>query len=126
MAPFPLLLALLAQAVTAQPTAPDWREIGLSVNGRQAAYDRASIARAGPVTRVRMRFTEAASYAVSMVELRCAAYEARIMGMITYDANGVEQSRNEMVTPFRAIIAGTFLETLRGEVCGTGQGSAAQ
>lgn len=125
MAPFPLLLALLAQAA-AQPAAPDWREIGLSVNGRQAAYDRASIARAGPVTRVRMRFTEAGSYAVSMVELRCAAYEARIIGMTTYDANGVEQSRNEMVTPFRAIIAGTFLETLRGEVCGTGQGPAGQ
>ncbi len=123
MTPLTFLFLLLAQAAGPQP---DWRPLGTSTAGRQTSYDGASIVRAGPVTRVRLRFAEAGNYALSMVELRCGAYEARVLGMVTYDPNGVEVNRNEMTTPFRAIIAGTFLETLRAEVCGAAQGLAAQ
>ncbi len=123
MAPFPILLLLLAQAAAPQP---DWRSLGTSTSGRETSYDAASIVRAGAVTRVRLRFAEGGAYALSTVELRCAAYEARVMGSVSYDANGVEQSRSEITTPFRAVIAGTFLETVRAEVCGTGEARAAQ
>jgi hypothetical protein len=62
---------------------------------------------------------------MSTVELRCATYDARVAGMTSYDANGTQTGRNEMVTPFRAILVGSFVETLARAVCGAGQGPAA-
>jgi hypothetical protein len=123
MAPLPFLFLIAAQAAAPQA---DWRPLGTSPGGRVTTYDAASVARTGAVTRVRMRFQEGGPYAISVVELRCAAYEARAMGSVTYDANGVELARNEMTSPFRAIIAGTILETLRAELCGTGEARPAQ
>jgi hypothetical protein len=120
MTPFVLLLALAAQA-TAQP---GWRPIGVSGNGRQTSYDPASVVRAGPVTRVSLRFTEQTSYALSTVELRCAAYEARVVGVVTHAQDGTVVNRNEMATPFRAIIIGSFLDTLARAVCGAATGPA--
>jgi len=122
MAPFALLLALVAQAA-AQPA---WRTIGTAANGRVTAYDPASLVRAGPVTRVRLRFTDQGSYTLSTVELRCATYEARVIGVVIYDPNGTELNRNDMSTPFRAILAGMFLETLARELCGAVEGPAGQ
>ncbi len=112
-----LFLALFAQAAAQ----PDWRPLGVSGNGRPTFYDPASVTRAGAVTRVRMRFNEQDAYTVSNVELRCGAYEARVMGIVTHSPEGAELSRNEMATPFRAIVVGSFLETLAREVCGAGQ-----
>ena len=119
-----LAFSLVVQAAPAQvpPAQGDWRPLGTSGGGRQTSYDAASITRAGPVTRVRLRFIEGQSYALGTIELRCAAYEARSMGTVTYDPNGVELNRNDMATPFRAIIAGTILETVRAEVCGAAPG----
>ncbi|HYD13007.1 MAG TPA: hypothetical protein VEC11_09180 [Allosphingosinicella sp.] len=120
MAHFALLLALLAQAAAQ----PDWRSLGTSGNGRQTSYDAASVVRAGPITRVRLRFVEEGSYTLSNMELRCAAYEARVLGIVTYSPEGAEQSRNETSTPFRAVVVGSFLETLAREVCGAAQAPA--
>jgi hypothetical protein len=113
MAPFILLLAFAAQAATQ----PDWRPLGVSNNGRPAFYDPASVVRAGDVTRVRLRFTDENHYALSTTELRCAAFAARMIGVITYAADGTEVNRNEMVTPFRGIAMGGFLDTLARAVC---------
>jgi hypothetical protein len=120
MAPLLLLLALAAQAAPQ----PDWRPIGVASNGRQTSYDPASVARAGAVTRVRVRFADQGSYSLSTVELRCAALEARIVGLVSYDANGTEVSRNEMTTPFRAVAIGGFLQTLASEICSAAQSPA--
>ena len=119
-----LLVVLAAQPVPQATAQPDWREIGLSVNGRQTSYDAASVVRVGPVSRVRMRFVEAETYGISTVELRCAAYEGRSVGAVTYAPNGREVSRNEMVTPFRAIRIGSFLDTLAQAICGAAQAPA--
>ena len=113
MAPLALLFAFAAQAAAQ----PDWRPLGLSNNGRPAFYDPASVVRAGNVTRVRLRFADAGGYALSTAELRCAAFEARMIGAISYAADGREENRNEMITPFRGIVAGGFLETLARAVC---------
>ena len=117
MAPFALLLALSAQAAAQ----PEWRPLGVSGNGRPTFYDPASVARAGAVTRVRLRFNEQDAYTISNVELRCGAYEARVVGIVSHSPDGTEISRNEMATPFRAIVIGSFLENLAREVCGAGQ-----
>ena len=73
---------------------------------------------------VRVRFTEANGYTLSMIELRCGAFEGRIVGTTAYDANGVEQSRNDMATPFRAILSNSFMGTLSREICGAAAGPA--
>jgi hypothetical protein len=113
MVPFLLMLAATAQAAAQ----PDWRPLGLSNNGRPVFYDPASVARAGNVTRVRLRFIDESRYALSTAELRCAAFEGRMIGVITYAADGTEVVRNEMITPFRGIVAGSFLDTLARAVC---------
>jgi hypothetical protein len=109
------LLFLLAFAV--QAAQPDWRPLGPSNNGRPAFYDPASVVRAGAVTRVRLRFTDESHYALSTAELRCAEFEARMIGVISYAADGTEVNRNEMITPFRGIVAGGFLDALARAVC---------
>jgi hypothetical protein len=125
MAPFAFLLAALVQAATpAAAPPPGWRPLGMSGNGRETFYDPASVVRAGPVTRLRLRFTEESGYMLSNIELRCAAYEARVAGMTAFAPDGREISRNEMMTPFRAIVAGSFLERLATEVCGAATGPA--
>jgi hypothetical protein len=125
---FPFLMLLIAQAAaqSAAPPAPrpDWRPVGPPFNGRQSFYDPASVARAGTVTRVRVRIADPAGDAVSNLELRCANYDARIVGVLSYDPGGNQIGRSEMVTPFRAIIAGSFVEVLAREVCGAAQGPA--
>jgi hypothetical protein len=122
VAPLFILLALVAQAAPQ----PAWRPIGVAGNGRQTFYDPASVVRAGPVTRVRLRFTEEAAYVLTTVEIRCAAYEARVLGTATYANDGTERDRNELTTPFRAIVAGGFLDTLARDLCGAAQGPAAE
>jgi hypothetical protein len=112
---------LLAQAAPAQP---DWRPAGLSGNRRETHYDAASVVRGTPVSRVRVRFTEENGYVLSMIELRCNSFEGRMVGTTTFDANGVEQSSNGMATPFRAIIANSFMDTLSREICGAAAGPA--
>lgn len=126
MAALPLLMLLLAQTA-AQPAAPsaprpDWRPLGPALNGRQSYYDPASVVRAGPITRVRVRIAESVGDAISDLELRCANYDARINGVLSYDANGNQIGRSEMMTPFRAIMVGSFVEVLAREVCGAAQG----
>lgn len=135
MAPFLLLLALAAQAAsTPQPAAPTaaspppaWRPIGFG-NGGQARYDPASVVRVGPVTRVRLRIDYEGGYSVNMLELRCATYEGRLVGSVSYDANGREQSRNDIASPFRAITAATSAgnigEALAHELCDPTQAPA--
>lgn len=113
MAPFLLLLAFAAQ-VAAQP---DWRPLGAANNGRPAFYDPASVVRTGNLTRVRLRFTDESSYSLSTAELRCASFEARMIGVVSYAPDGRELTRNEMMTPFRAIVAGGFLDALARAVC---------
>lgn len=120
MIPFALLLALAAQA----PPQPAWRPLGVSGNGRQTYYDPASVVRAGALTRVRLRFSEEAAYVLTTVEIRCAAFEARVLGTATYANNGTERGRNELTTPFRAIVAGGFLDVLARDLCGAAQGPA--
>ena len=124
MASLPLLALLLAQAAAPSAAQPGWRPLGQSGNGRESFYDPASVVRAGAVTRVSVRFVEATGHVVSTVELRCANYDGRVAGMTTYDANGTQTGRNEMATPFRAILAGSFVETLAREVCGAAQAPA--
>jgi hypothetical protein len=124
MLPLALLLALAAQPAGQATPAPAWRPLGVSANGRQTFYDPASVVRSGPVTRVRVRFTEPDAYSLSMVELRCAAYEARVIGIVSYAPDGSERNRNDMASPFRTIRPGGFLETLAGELCGATQGPA--
>jgi hypothetical protein len=110
---FLLLLALAAQAAAQ----PDWRPLGPSNNGRPAFYDPASVVRTGNVTRVRLRFTDESNYSLSTAELRCGSFEARMIGVTSYAADGRELNRNEMTTPFRGIVIGGFLETLARAVC---------
>ncbi len=130
MAPLALLFALVAQPAAAPPAPaapavpPGWRSLGVAGNGRDTYYDPASIVRAGPITRVQLRFNEETDYVLSTLELRCATFEGRAVGMITYNPDGTEANRNEMSTPFRAIIVGSFLEALSREVCGAAQGPA--
>lgn len=124
MIPLALLLAFAAQPAGQAAPAPAWRPLGISANGRQTFYDPASVVRSGPVTRARIRLVDQSSYSLSMVELRCAAYEARVIGIVTYAPDGSELTRNDMVSPFRTILAGGFLESLAGELCGATQGPA--
>ena len=124
MALLALLFAFAAQSAGQPAPAPAWRPLGLSANGRQTFYDPASVVRSGPVTRARIRFTEQDAYSLSTVELRCAAYEARVIGIVSYAPDGSERNRNDMASPFRTILAGGFLETLAGELCGATQGPA--
>jgi hypothetical protein len=93
-------------------------------NGRQSYYDPGSVVRTGPVTHVSVRISESVGDVVSNLELRCANYDARITSVLSYDPNGNQIGRSEMVTPFRAIIFGSFVEVLAREVCGTAQGPA--
>ena len=125
MTSLPLLALLLAQAAAPPAAQPDWRPLGPSATGRQSFADPASVVRAGAVTRVSVRFVEATGHVMSTVELRCANYDARVAGMTTYDANGTQTGRNEMVTPYRAIMVGSFVEALAQSVCGAAQGPAA-
>jgi hypothetical protein len=113
VAPFLLLLAFAVQAAAQ----PDWRPLGASGNVRPVSYDPASVVRAGNVTRVRLRFNEASGYSLSTAELRCAAFEARMIGVFSYAADGRELNRNEMTTPFRGIVPGGFLDALARAVC---------
>ena len=38
--------------------------------------------------------------------------------MVSYSADGRELGRSDLMTPFRAIVPGGFLEALAREVCG--------
>ena len=125
MASLPFLALLLAQAAVPPAAQADWRPLGPSATGRQSFYDPASVVRAGAVTRVSVRFVEATGYVVSTVELRCANYDGRVAGMTTYNASGTQTAHNDMATPFRAILAGSFVEALAQAVCGAAQGPAA-
>lgn len=124
MTPLLLLLALAGQAASvpqaAPPPQPGWRPVG-SGNGGQGSYDPASVVRAGPVTRVRLRMDYAGGHSLNILELRCATYEGRLVGSVNYDANGRELSRNDMASPFRAITAasgaGSIGEALARELC---------
>lgn len=111
--PFLFLFALAVQAAAQ----PDWQPLGPSNNGRPAFYDPASVVRAGNITRVRLRFTDESNYALSTAELRCASFESRMIGVVTYASDGRELVRNEMTTPFRGIVIGGFLERLARAVC---------
>lgn len=124
MTAFPLMLLLAQAAQPAAPTAPrvDWRPLGPSLSGRQSFYDPASVVRTGPITHVRVKIAESVGDAVSNLELRCGNYDARITSVLSYDPNGNQIGRSEMVTPFRAIIVGSFVEVLAREVCGAAQG----
>ena len=124
MPPLVLLLAFAAQPAGQPAAAPAWRPLGVSANGRQTFYDPASVVRAGPVTRAQIRLTDPENYSLSRVELRCAAYEARVIGIVTYAPDGRELARNDMASPFRTILAGGFLESLATELCGATQGPA--
>ena len=117
MAPLLLLLVLTVQPA-ARPGQPEWRPLGTASDGRPAFYDPASVVRAAPVSRVRLRFEAPQGYSLGTAELRCARFEARVGGMVSYAADGRELGRNELMTPFRAIAAGGFLEALAREVCG--------
>ena len=73
---------------------------------------------------MRLRFSEEAGYALTTVEIRCAAYEARVLGTATFGNDGTERSRNELTTPFRAIVPGAFIDVLARDLCGAAQGPA--
>jgi hypothetical protein len=125
MAALALLFALVVQAAAQPAVQADWRPLGRAGEGRQTLYDAASVERAGAVTRVRLRFNETGPYVLSTIEIRCGAYDGRILGLVNYDANGMEIGRNAMATPFRAIVVGSIIETVAREVCGASQGPAA-
>ena len=126
MSAFALLLAIAAQASPQPAPQPAWRPIGAVNNGRQTYYDPASIIRAGPLTRLRLRTAAEGTSVITTVEFRCAAYESRILGTASFDASGAQIGRNEMATPFRAIVAGGFFDTLAREICGAAQGPAGE
>lgn len=125
MPPFMLLLALLAQPAASPAPQPAWQALGLSGDGSQARYDPASVVRAGPVTRVGLRFdSRDGTYMLSTMELRCADFASRMVGVTSHAADGHELGRNDIVTPFRLINAGTFVERLAHVICGATQGPA--
>lgn len=117
MIPLVFLLVLTVQSA-GQPLSPVWRPLGSASDGRPAFYDPASVVRAGSVSRVRLRFDAAQGYSLGTAELRCANFEARVGGIVSYAPDGREVGRNDLVTPFRTIVAGGFLEALAREVCG--------
>lgn len=121
---FAFLLAFAAQAQAPAPAQPDWRTLPNSAEMRGSSYDAASVVRTGPVTRVRLRFNATGGYSITTVEMRCGNYDGRIVGMANYDTNGTELGRNDITTPYRAIVAGSFIEAVARELCGAGQGPA--
>jgi len=124
MVPFAFLLALLAQPAASTAPQPDWRPLGVANDGSRAGYDPASVIRDGPVTRIRMRFDSAHGFMLSTVELRCAAYESRMLGLASYAEDGRQLNRDEVPTPFRVMVPGSSVEALAETVCAATQAPA--
>ena len=122
-----LSFSLLAAAIM-QPAAPDWRALS-STAERQLSWDANGVTRDGETTTVRLRFvqlparTGANAYAISRVEIRCAADQVRVAETVNYAADGTAGRVDSEALPFEAIPPTSIIATVRDHVC-TGANAA--
>jgi hypothetical protein len=120
-----VLALAFAASLAAQPAAPappqaDWRALGTHQNGTAFAYDSASIRRdpATALARVTLRATlSSGRYAVSEIEIRCAANETRVTSTQNYAADGTRGRRDDVPVAFETIPSGSFVEVIRNDAC---------
>ena len=118
-----MMLAALLVAQAAAPTATaaaDWQPLGNN-GGVAVDWDAAYLER-GDSTFVRIRSTPPEgstryAYAVSRIELRCAAAEGRVVQTLSYGADHNVVRTDDVPQPFVAIPAGSFFDALRQRVC---------
>ena len=98
---------------------PIQRELGVHSQRAMLAFDRASVRlEAGALTRVEVRTVlPNGRYAVSVVEIRCAAGEARVFSTQNYAADGTPGRRDDVPVAFGAIPPGTPVAAIRAAVC---------
>ena len=116
-----LSAALLAAASVLQP-GPDWR--GLADNEDvQMMWDAAGVSREGDLTVVAVRIrpkplrTGENAYAIARIEMRCARNESRVAHTQNFGSNDRPGARDDSNLSFVEIPAGSFIETLRDNVC---------
>lgn len=116
-----LSISLLA-AVAMQPAPPDWRVLNTTPE-REMSWDASGVTRDGETATVRIRFIHiparqgANAYAISRVEIRCAAGLVRVVDTVNYSADGIAGQRDVSQMPFDAIPPDSFINTVRTQVC---------
>lgn len=116
-----LFISLLA-ATALQPASPDWREIN-SNSERQLSWDANGVTRNGETATVRLRWVMiparqgANAYAISRVEIRCAAGQARVVETTNYSADGTAGQRDATALPFETIPPNSIVATIHSQIC---------
>ena len=115
-----MIFALLLAAQAAAP-APDWRLIGRA-GDRNLSYDAASPRRGPEVVTVMVRNDPAEApgaspYAISRMEIRCAAAMLRVEETISYRPDGSVIGTDRVPEPFESIPPGSFVEVIHRAVC---------
>jgi hypothetical protein len=116
-----LSLHLLVLAAM-QPAGPEWRELDATPD-RQYSWDANGVVRGGEMTTVRLRRQPGHagagpdSYAISRIEIRCAAGLIRVVETVTYSADGREVGRDTRETQFDRIPQGSIINLVQAQVC---------
>jgi len=117
-----LSIAFLAAGMM-QPASPDWR--ALDVNGeRRWEWDANGVSRDGETTTIRLRRFPiparqgANAWAISRLEIRCAAGTLRVVETVNYSSDGIEGERDLQQTEFRAIPTTSIIAPVRDQICG--------
>jgi hypothetical protein len=114
-------ISLLAVAAM-QPAPPDWRELSTNAE-RRLSWDASGVTRDGETTTVRLRVDTipapqgANSYAISRVEIRCAAGLVRVAETVNYASDGTAGQRDLSETRFDPIPAESIINLVRRQVC---------
>src|SRR5689334_10191996 len=92
-----------------QPPAPDWRELDATPD-RKYFWNPDSVVRNGETTTVQLRrqpgHAGPDSYAISRIEIRCAAGLVRVVATVNYATDGREVGRDTRETQFDRHSAG--------------------